>query len=68
VLVQLVPATPGRLKFRVKGRDAALPPGVGNPPLAVVIVLDPPVATTGQCGEGTIPCTTNGSGSTRRCR
>jgi hypothetical protein len=68
VVIHLVASTPGRLKFRVKGRDAALPAGVGNPPLAVVLVLDPPAAATGQCGEGSIPCALNGSGSTRRCR
>jgi cysteine-rich repeat protein len=67
-VVQRVASTPGRLKFSVKGKNASLPPGVGNPPLGAVLVLDPPVAVTGQCGEGVIPCTSSGSGNTRRCR
>jgi hypothetical protein len=68
VTIQHVASTPGRIKFRVKGKNASLASGVNNPPLGAVIVFDPPVATTGQCGEGVIACTVSGSGSTRRCR
>jgi hypothetical protein len=54
-------------KFRVKGKKASLPPVIGNPPLATALVLTPPIATTGACGEAVLGCTFNGSGSSRRC-
>jgi hypothetical protein len=55
------------LKFRVKGKRASLPPVPGNPALTAILVLDSPAATTGQCGEAVLPCTFNGSATSRRC-
>jgi cysteine-rich repeat protein len=68
VLVQHAASTPGRLKLRIKGKNASLAVAPNDPSLTAVVVLDPPVATTGQCGEATLACTTSGSGSTRRCQ
>jgi hypothetical protein len=68
VTVRNVLRIPGLLKIRVKGKHAALPPGTLNPPIGAVVVLDPPVATTGQCGEAVLACTFNASATTRRCR
>jgi hypothetical protein len=68
VLIKHRTSTPGLLDLRVKGKRGSLPPVPGNPPLAAILVLDPPVATTGQCGEATRPCTFNGSASSRRCQ
>jgi hypothetical protein len=68
VTIQHRPSSPGLLKFRMKGKRAALPPVPGNPPLTAILVLDVPAAATGQCGEAVLPCTFNGSASSRRCR
>jgi len=68
IVLQQVPSVPGHLKYRVKGKKASLPPAVGNPPLVAVLVLDSPVATTGQCGEASLACTFNGSATSRRCQ
>jgi len=68
ITIQRVASTPGRVKFRVKGKKAALPPVPGNPPMRVALVLAPPAATAGQCGEGVLACTFNGSGSSRKCQ
>ena len=68
VQVKQRPSIPGLLEFRVKGKRASLPPVPGNPPLAAILILDPPTATTGQCGEKLLTCTSNGSASSRRCQ
>jgi hypothetical protein len=67
-LVQHVASTPGRLKVRIKGRNASLAVAPADPSLTAVVVLDPPVATTGQCGEAVLACTPSGGGATRRCQ
>jgi cysteine-rich repeat protein len=67
VVIQNVVSTPGRVRVRVRGKNASLPAGVNNPPLGAVVVLDPPEATTGQCGEAVLACTFSASGATRRC-
>jgi cysteine-rich repeat protein len=68
IAIQRVPSPPGRFKFKVKGKQASLPPVPGNPSLAVALVLAPPVATSGQCGEAALTCTFNASASSRRCQ
>jgi hypothetical protein len=64
VQVQRVASTPGRVKVRVQGKYASLQPAPGNPPVGAVFVLDP----SGQCGEASLACTFNGTGTSRRCR
>jgi hypothetical protein len=68
ILIKHRTSTPGLLDLRVKGKRGSLPPVPGNPPLAAILVLDPPVATTGQCAESTLACVFNGSASSRRCQ
>jgi cysteine-rich repeat protein len=68
ILLQEVPSVPGHLKFRVRGKRASLPPALNDPPIAVALVLDPPAAMSGQCGEAVLPCTFSGSGASRRCQ
>jgi cysteine-rich repeat protein len=68
VQIKQRPSLPGLLEFRVKGKRASIPPVPGNPPLAAILVLDPPTASTGQCGESVLACTFNGSASSRRCQ
>ena len=65
-------ATAGRYKFAVRGKNGLYPLNVANLPLVGTIVIDAPVATTGQCGEATFLtpsiCTVVSSGKTVRCR
>ncbi len=68
VIIQEILSTPGRLRIRVKGKNASLPPGQNDPPLAVAVVLDPPSAMSGQCGEAVLACTFSGAGASRRCQ
>jgi hypothetical protein len=53
--LRAIPSTPGKYKFAVKGKDGTYPVSTTNLPLTGTIVIDPPYATTGQCGEATFP-------------
>jgi len=44
--------TPGQLKFLFVGKDGSYLAPAGAP-VTATLVIDPPVATTGQCGEAT---------------
>ena len=44
--------SPGELKFVIVGKNGTYLPPAGSPVVAT-LVIDPPVATTGQCGEAT---------------
>jgi hypothetical protein len=41
----------GITKFAIVGKDGTYPVAEGDEPLKLTLVLDPPVATTGQCCE-----------------
>jgi hypothetical protein len=43
---------PGQLKFVIVGKNGSYLPPAGSP-VKASLVIDPPVATTGQCGEAT---------------
>ncbi len=67
--------SPGLVKFTVTGKKGSYPVASGQLPLRVTLVLDSPLATTGQCGEqsfaGPPPapfCQFTGNGSTLRCK
>ena len=67
--------TPGLIKFTVTGKKGAYPVTVAQLPLRATLVLDAPLATTGQCGEqsfaGPPPapfCQFSGNGSTLKCK
>ncbi|MCW5892536.1 MAG: hypothetical protein KIT14_18640 [bacterium] len=67
--------TPGLYKFGVTGKNGSYPVGPADAPVRGILVIDPPVATTGQCGEaffnGPAPfpsCTFVGGGSTLKCK
>jgi parallel beta-helix repeat protein len=56
---------PGLVRFRVKGKYGSYAVEPANLPLAGFVVLDPPTAETGQCGQMTFAdpapsCTTDG--------
>jgi hypothetical protein len=55
---------PGKVRFAVRGRRGSYPIDTTKLPLAGLLILDPPTAETGQCGEMTFPgpapsCTSN---------
>lgn len=64
------------MKFTVVGKNGSFPVLPGKLPLTGTLVLDAPVATTGQCGEAKFPgpsspaasCAFNGSGSQVKCK
>lgn len=65
--------TPGLIAFSVTGTKGSW--AVSNIPVVATIVLDPPTATTGQCGQATFPgprplpsCTLSRSGDTLNCK
>jgi hypothetical protein len=49
--------TPGELKLSIRGRNGFYPVLPQEVPLRVILVLDPPFATTGQCGEVALDAT-----------
>jgi len=66
---------PGKFRFRVVGRHGAYPVAQDKMPLKGTLVIDSPIARTGQCGEAvfketslTPRCVLNASGTTLRCR
>ncbi|MCW5891201.1 MAG: DUF4215 domain-containing protein [bacterium] len=74
VQIKRFPAKPGTLKVKVLGKNGSY--GVAALPLLPTIVLDPPVAETGLCGEATFPntapakpsCIATGGGKTVKCK
>lgn len=60
----------------MKGKNGSYPVNTAKLPLVPLIVIDPPFATTGQCGEATFPlappakpsCLATGGGSTVTCK
>ncbi|MFN8602571.1 MAG: hypothetical protein U0842_19080 [Candidatus Binatia bacterium] len=63
--------TPGQVKFTVRGKKSAYPVSVGDLPLNVTLVLDPPLAETGQCVATTFApasCKFSVSGATATCK
>ena len=51
ILVKTYASTPGKVKINVKAKNGSYPIDVGNLPLTGTIVLAPPFAASGQCGE-----------------
>jgi len=63
--------TPGTLKFRVVGRSESLPVTRARVPVKGTLVVDTPLAQTGQCGETRYDggrCRFSRSGRALRCR
>jgi hypothetical protein len=66
---------PGQLRFSVTGKNGSFPVAPADAPVKATLVIDSPLATTGQCGEVVFPgpspspsCTFTPSGSTLRCK
>jgi hypothetical protein len=51
VVIKALRARPGRVQFRVTGKRGSYPVDATAIPLTGLLVLDPPTAETGQCGE-----------------
>jgi hypothetical protein len=49
------PRSPGVFKFTVRAKNGAFPTNVSDVPLRATIVIDPPFAADGQCGEVSFP-------------
>jgi cysteine-rich repeat protein len=74
VLVQLDVKHPGLVRFQAKARAGSYGLTPADLPLGATVVLDPPSATTGECGEVTFTgpapapaCSFGSSGKTLKC-
>jgi hypothetical protein len=70
ILLRQLGRTPGHLAFIVEARFGRWAVSADERPSKVTLVIDSPVATTGQCGEArfSIPrCTFGAGGATLRC-
>jgi hypothetical protein len=73
--VRAIPSTPGKYKVGVKGKDGNYPVNPANLPLVGTVVIDVPLAATGQCGDATFtatpparPSCTQIAGKTIKCK
>jgi hypothetical protein len=62
------PTAPGTLKFSVRGKNGSWSVASNGLPVKGTLVVDSPIAMTGQCGEATPPCRVIGNGRTVLCR
>ena len=75
-IIKVSTKAPGEVKFTVVGKNGSFPVGASQVPLTGTLVIDAPVARTGQCGEAKFPgppnptstCAFNGSGSQVKCK
>ncbi len=70
VTLRQVGATPGALAFAIEGMRAPFPYLTQTVPLKISLVIDSPVASTGQCGETWLRpslCRLDSTGLTLRC-
>jgi len=69
VQIKRYPAKPGTLKVKVLGKNGGYAVDAGALPLVPTVVLDPPVAETGGCGEAVFAsCAATGGGRAVKCR
>jgi len=71
VVLRAVPAVPGKYRWTVNGKNGTYAVDTANLPLTAVLVIDPPFAETGQCGEtafGPAGCSIKAAGSTVMCK
>jgi hypothetical protein len=58
----------GSMRFSVRGKNGSFTANQNNLPLHGTLVLDVPMATTGQCGESGAPCRVVAQGKTILCK
>ena len=75
VSVRLSSHLPGQVNFSVTGKKGSFPVVTADLPLKGTLVIDAPLAMTGQCGEATFPgpppapsCRLNGRATTVTCK
>ncbi len=74
VALKAVPSVPGHMKFTVTGKYGNWHVTGQTVPVTATIIVDAPVAETGQCGVATFPglpapaCAVSVSGSTMTCK
>jgi hypothetical protein len=76
VAIKAVAKTPGKYKTQVKGKNGLYPVDPGKLPLVATFIVDPPFASSGQCGEAMFPapaparpsCVAASGGKTVRCK
>ncbi len=61
-------SAPGSLKFSIKGAHGSFAVAASALPVKGTLVIDSPIAITGQCGEATPPCRVVAKGKTILCR
>jgi hypothetical protein len=74
--LRMIGNDPGRIRFDLKGRGGDYRVDAVDLPLVPTLVLDPPMAASGQCGEAWFPvlppgspsCAVSQSGNTITCR
>jgi hypothetical protein len=57
VAIKAITKTPGKYRTQVKGKNGNYPVNPANLPIVPTIVIDPPFASSGQCGEAMFPAT-----------
>jgi hypothetical protein len=75
-IIKVNTKVPGQVKFTVVGKGGSFPVLPTQLPLKGTLVIDSPIAQTGQCGEAKFPgppdptgaCAFNSSGSTVKCK
>jgi len=55
VQIRTIPGGDRRIRFSVKGKNGFYPIAADDLPLVTTLVIDTPVARTGQCGEAAFP-------------
>jgi len=74
--VKRLAITPGKVKFKAKGKNGTYSAATANLPLTAILVLDPPAAATGECVEATWPaipvarpsCVLASNGASVKCK
>jgi len=76
VVLKTSPSMPGQYKVQVTAKNRSYAGDPDDLPARAIVVLDPPHATTGQCGEWLFPatpparpsCASNATGSIVKCK
>ncbi|MCW5890473.1 MAG: alpha/beta hydrolase fold domain-containing protein [bacterium] len=68
MVLKRVSNPPNGVKVTVKGKNGTYAVAPSALPLTTTMVLTPPVATSGQCGETSPGCALSGGGATVKCR
>jgi hypothetical protein len=75
ITLKTVSSIPGLVKYAISGKNGSYPVPPTGLPVTMTLVLDPPLARSGQCGEAKFPgpppvpsCAFYSAGSTLKCK